>query len=201
MKTNLRRLALGVFAALLVTALLAVLVNRPSDRSSPDIAFSQLLADVDKDRVREVVIQGPSIHGTYTDGRGFSTYAPNDPTPAQRLYAKGVTVIARPREDDVPWFVALLVSWLPFIALIGVWIFLSRHMRRPGGNTFGFGKKCTISDKLLDSPKHWRDHADDARALAERLADRESKHQMLEIADGYEFLARRIEKRGSSTPG
>ena len=62
MKTNLRRLALGVFAALLVTALLAVLVNRPSDRSSPDIAFSQLLADVDKDRVREVVIQGPSIH-------------------------------------------------------------------------------------------------------------------------------------------
>jgi ATP-dependent Zn protease len=29
----------------------------------------------------------------------------------------------------VPWFVSLLVSWLPFIALIGVWIFLSRQMR------------------------------------------------------------------------
>jgi hypothetical protein len=29
----------------------------------------------------------------------------------------------------VPWFVSLVVSWLPFIALIGVWIFLSRTMQ------------------------------------------------------------------------
>ena len=35
---------------------------------------------------------------------------------------------------------SLLVSWLPFIALIGVWIFLSRQMQGAGGKALGFGK-------------------------------------------------------------
>ena len=74
--------------------------------------------------MRDVVIQGQEIHGTFTDGRPFNTYAPNDPTLVQRLYGKGVTITARSPQEQVPWFVSLLVSWLPFIALIGVWIFL-----------------------------------------------------------------------------
>ena len=45
------------------------------------------------------LIQGPEIHGTFTDGRGFQTYAPNDPTLIQRLYGKGVVDHrARPAE-------------------------------------------------------------------------------------------------------
>jgi len=58
----------------------------------------------------------------------------------QRLYGKGVSITARPQQNDVPWFVTLLVSWLPFIALIGVWIFLSRQMQGAGGKALGFGK-------------------------------------------------------------
>ena len=76
--------------------------------------------------MRDVLIQGPEIHGTFTDGRSFQTYAPNDNTLVQRLYGKGVSITARPQQNDVPWFVSLLISWLPFIALIGVWVFLSR---------------------------------------------------------------------------
>ena len=87
--------------------------------------------------MRDVLIQGPEIHGTFTDGRSFQTYAPNDPTLVQRLYGKGVAITARPQGDSVPWFVSLLVSWLPFIALIGVWIFLSRQMQ--GGGRQGDG--------------------------------------------------------------
>ena len=82
--------------------------------------------------MRDVTIQGPEIHGTYTDGRAFNTYAPNDPSLVQRLYGKGVQITARPPGENVPWFVSLLVSWLPFIALIGVWIFLSRQMQGGG---------------------------------------------------------------------
>ncbi len=40
----------------------------------------------------------------------------------------------------MPWFVSLLVSWLPFIALIGVWVFLSRQMQGGAGKAMGFGK-------------------------------------------------------------
>jgi hypothetical protein len=87
---------------------------------SQDISFSQLLTEVDQNHVRDVVIQGPEIHGTFTNGSSFQTYAPNDPTLVSRLYNGKVQITAKPPGDNVPWFVSLLVSWLPFIALIGV---------------------------------------------------------------------------------
>jgi cell division protease FtsH len=133
MNAKLRNFALWVIIVLLLLALF-ILVQNPGQRTSdPEISFSQLLSEVDQGRVRDVLIQGPEIHGTFTDGRSFQTYAPNDPSLAQRLYDKGVAVTVRPQRNDAPWFVSLLVSWLPFIALIGVWIFLSRQMRGARG--------------------------------------------------------------------
>ena len=40
--------------------------------------------------MRDVLIQGPEIHGTFTNGPSFQTYAPSDPGLVQKLYAKGV---------------------------------------------------------------------------------------------------------------
>jgi hypothetical protein len=74
-------------------------------------------------------LQGPEIHGTFTDGRSFQTYSPSDASLIQRLYNKGVSIMARPQSDNLSWFVSPLISWLPFVALIGVCIFLSRQMQ------------------------------------------------------------------------
>ncbi len=109
------------------------------------ISFSQLLNEVGQGRVRAVVIQGPEIHGTFSDGYRFETYAPNDPTLVQKLYSKNVEITARPQQNDVPWFVSLLISWLPIFAMIGVWIFLSRQMRGAGGKALDFGKSRPTS--------------------------------------------------------
>jgi FtsH Extracellular/Domain of unknown function (DUF4145) len=129
-----RNFALWVIIVLLLLALFTVFQN-PGQRSvSQDISFSQLLTDVDQGKVRDVVIQGPEIHGTYTDGRGFNTYAPNDSTLVQRFYGKGVAIAARPQQENVPWLVLLLFSWLPFIVLIGALVFslstIARAIRR-----------------------------------------------------------------------
>ncbi|HMN52370.1 MAG TPA: ATP-dependent metallopeptidase FtsH/Yme1/Tma family protein, partial [Xanthobacteraceae bacterium] len=127
MNANLRNFALWVIIVLLLLALFSLFQTPGQRTSSHDISFSQLLAEVDQGKVRDVVIQGHDISGTMTDGKSFQTYAPNDPTLVQRLYGKGVSITARPQGDNLPWYVSLLVSWLPFIALIGVWIFLSRQ--------------------------------------------------------------------------
>ena len=74
----------------------------------------------------------------------------------QKLYAKGVSITARPPSDNVPWFVSLLVSWLPFIALIGVWIFLSRQMQGAGGKALGFGKIARETAGRGAWPRHLR---------------------------------------------
>ena len=90
MNANLRNFALWIIIVLLLLALFTVLQNPGQRTQSTEISFSQLLSEVDKERVKEVVIQGPEIHGTFTDGRQFQTYSPNDPSLIQRLYSKGV---------------------------------------------------------------------------------------------------------------
>src|SRR5213083_1070203 len=167
MNANLRNFALWVIIVLLLLALFTLFQNPGQRTSAQDISFSQLLNEVDQGRVREVVIQGPEIHGTFTDGRSFQTYAPNDPSLIQRLYGKGVSITARPQQNDVPWFVSLLISWLPFIALIGVWIFLSRQMQGAGGKALGFGKSRA---KLL-TEAHGRVTFEDVAGVDEAKSD------------------------------
>src|SRR5258708_37508312 len=129
MNAHLRNFALWVIIILLLLALFTLFQNPGQHTTSSDISFSNLLNEVEQGRVRSAVIQGPEIHGTFSDGHSFQTYAPNDPTLVQKLYQKNVEITARPQQNDVPWFVSLLLSWLPIIAMIGVWIFLSRQMQ------------------------------------------------------------------------
>ncbi|MDI4656194.1 ATP-dependent zinc metalloprotease FtsH [Xanthobacter autotrophicus] len=189
MNANLRNFALWVIIVLLLLALFS-LFNSPGQRTNAnEISFSQLLSDVDAGKVREVVIEGPNITGTYSDRSGsFQTYAPNDPSLIQRLYGKGVQITARAPSDNVPWFVSLLVSWLPFLALIGVWIFLSRQMQGAGGKAMGFGKSRA---KLL-TEAHGRVTFDDVAGIDEAKSDLTEIVDFLRDPQKFQRLGGRI---------
>jgi cell division protease FtsH len=190
MNANLRNFALWVIIVLLLLALFT-LFQSPSQRaSSQDISFSQLLNEVDQGRVRDVVIQGPEIHGTFTDGRNFNTYAPSDPTLVDKLYKKGVQITARPQQNDVPWFLQLLISWLPFLALIGVWIFLSRQMQGGAGKAMGFGKSRA---KLL-TEAHGRVTFEDVAGVDEAKQDLQEIVEFLRDPGKFQRLGGRIPK-------
>ena len=156
--------------------------------ASQDIWFSQLLTEVDQNHVRDVVIQGPEIHGTFTNGSSFQTYAPNDPTLVSRLYNGKVSITAKPPGDNVPWFVSLLVSWLPFIALIGVWIFLSRQMQGGAGKAMGFGKSRA---KML-TEAHGRVTFEDVAGVDEAKQDLQEIVEFLRDPGKYQRLGGRI---------
>ncbi|MCL2429165.1 MAG: ATP-dependent metallopeptidase FtsH/Yme1/Tma family protein, partial [Alphaproteobacteria bacterium] len=188
MNANFRNFALWVIIVLLLLALFALFQNPSQRAQSTEISFSQLLTDVDAGSVRDVVIQGPEIHGTFKDGRGFQTYAPNDPSLVQRLYSKGVTINARPQQNDVPWFVSLLISWLPFVALIGVWIFLSRQMQGAGGKALGFGKSRA---KLL-TEAHGRVTFEDVAGVDEAKQDLQEIVEFLRDPGKFQRLGGRI---------
>ena len=188
MNANLRNFALWVIIVLLLLALFT-LFQSPSQRTSAqEISFSQLLSEVDQGRVRDVVIQGPEIRGTFANGTSFQTYAPNDPGLVQKLYNKGVSITARPLTDNVPWFVSLLVSWLPFIALIGVWIFLSRQMQGGAGKAMGFGKSRA---KLL-TEAHGRVTFEDVAGVDEAKQDLTEIVEFLRDPGKFQRLGGRI---------
>src|SRR3979411_1918493 len=188
MNANLRNFALWVIIVLLLLALFTLFQNPGQRPPAEYISVSQLLNEVDQGRVRDVLIQGPEIHGTFTDGRSFQTYAPNDPSLIQRLYGKGVSITARPQQNDVPWFVSLLVSWLPFIALIGVGIFLSRQMQGAGGKALGFGKSRA---KLL-TEAHGRVTFEDVAGVDEAKQDLQEIVEFLRDPGKFQRLGGRI---------
>jgi cell division protease FtsH len=188
MNANLRNFALWVIIVLLLLALFTLFQNPGQRASSQDISFSQLLSEVDQNHVRDVVIQGPEIHGTFTNGSSFQTYAPNDPTLVSRLYNGKVQITAKPPGDNVPWFVSLLVSWLPFIALIGVWIFLSRQMQGGAGKAMGFGKSRA---KML-TEAHGRVTFDDVAGVDEAKQDLQEIVEFLRDPGKFQRLGGRI---------
>src|SRR6201988_1527134 len=188
MNANLRNFAIWVIIGLLLLALFTLFQNPGQRASSQDIAFSQLLSEVDRGNVRDVVIQGPDIHGTFTNGSSFQTYAPNDPTLVKRLYYGKVSITAKPPGDNVPWFVSLLVSWLPFIALIGVWIFLSRQMQGGAGKAMGFGKSRA---KML-TEAHGRVTFEDVAGVDEAKQDLQEIVEFLRDPGKFQRLGGRI---------
>ena len=172
--SNFKNFAVWVLGALLLVALFNLFQSpSPQSGAGTEITFSRLLSDVDSGNVSEVTIQGDKISGTYSDGRKFSTYAPQDPSLVDRLYNKGVAITAKPSEDNVPSLLGILVSWFPMLLLIAVWIFFMRQMQGGGGKAMGFGKSKA---KLL-TERHGRVMFDDVAGIDE------AKDDLTEIVD------------------
>ncbi len=128
-------------------AMLAVLalsllsgINRAPVEQVSEIPYSSFLAEVESGQVRAVVIQDSTVRGERTDATLFTTFAPNDPGLVADLLESGVEINAQPPTE--PGFLGrLLSSLLPFILLIGFWIWFSRRQGLGGqGGVFGFGK-------------------------------------------------------------
>jgi cell division protease FtsH len=101
-------------------------------------SYSEFLANVNEDRVQEVVIQGQELSVTGIDGRRYKIFAPQDIDMIKTLRDKNIVIKAKPPADS-PWY-NILISWFPMLVLIGVWIFFMRQMQSGGGKALSFGK-------------------------------------------------------------
>jgi len=189
MNPNFRNFALWVVIVLLVLALVTLFQNQGQRSAAGTIPYSQLLSDASAGRIASVDISGPQISGTYKDGgKGFTTYAPNDPNLVSRLEQQGVTINASPQTDSTPWFIALLFNALPFALFIGAWVFLSRQMQSGAGRAMGFGKSKA---KLL-TEAHGRVTFDDVAGVDEAKEDLQEIVEFLRDPGKFQRLGGRI---------
>src|SRR5215207_7220584 len=188
MNANFRNFALWVIIVLLLLALFTLFQNPGQRTASSDISYTQLLTEADRGNVTSVTIAGNEIKGTYSNGGQFSTYLPNDPSLVQRLAAKNVQITAVPPGEGSPWFLQILINLLPFIALIAVWVFLSRQMQGAGGKAMGFGKSKA---KLL-TEAHGRVTFDDVAGIDEAKEDLQEIVEFLRDPQKFQRLGGRI---------
>ncbi len=125
----------------LVIGLSMILLFNIFNQTQPvekELIFSEFIAQVERGEVAEVTLKGSDIRGRLTDGTLFRTFAPEDPELVPSLRKQGVRIAARPVEQN-PWYNVLL-SWLPMLLFIGVWIFFMRQMQGGGAKALSFGK-------------------------------------------------------------
>ncbi|SBV90572.1 protease, ATP-dependent zinc-metallo [uncultured delta proteobacterium] len=132
-----RNLILWGIISLLMVALFNAFSAPPAPQSKMD--YSAFLQNVEEGKISEVTLQGKKILGRTMDGVSFQTYAPEDPQLVPNLVAKNVVVKAEPPEE-ASWLTTLLVSWLPMLIIIGVWVFFMRQMQGGGGKAMSFGR-------------------------------------------------------------
>jgi cell division protease FtsH len=112
--------------------------------ASEQIPFSTFLDRVNNGQVAKVAIRGTEVRGETRGNvqggkREFHVNAPsNYPAMYDLLLKKGIDVEVEP-ERDAP-FITALITWAPFLFLIGLWIFFMRQMQAGGNKAMSFGK-------------------------------------------------------------
>ncbi|MEZ5536795.1 MAG: ATP-dependent zinc metalloprotease FtsH [Thiolinea sp.] len=111
-------------------------------QTSSQLSYSEFIQSVRNNSVKEVDIRGQTIIGTTANGTKFTTYSPpDDPQLVNDLLANNVTVKAAPPEErSIFW--DIVISWVPFLLIIGLWIYIMRQMQGGGGGrgAMSFGK-------------------------------------------------------------
>ncbi len=113
-----------------------------------EIDYSTFLEEVSAGNVESVVISEDQIRGRSKDDREFTTMSPGDPELVNQLYKYGVRIKAE-REEGPGFLMQILISWFPFLLLIGVWIYIMRQMQGGGGKgamSFGKSKAQLLSE-------------------------------------------------------
>lgn len=176
-----------VLSVMLVFLLVWQIYNQPKS-GTKEIIYSEMISLLDRGEIVEVTIQGDHITGNLTNDSTFKTFAPKDDKLVEQFRAKGVKITAKPVEESA-WF-TILISWAPFIVLIGIWIFFMRQMQAGGGKAMAFGK----SKARLITDKSKRVTFADVAGIDEAKAELEEVIDFLREPKKYTKLGGRIPK-------
>jgi cell division protease FtsH len=138
------------------------------------VSYSEFMDAAQDGRIVDVVIKGQSIEGSYAGGESFYAMVPPNENVVERLNNTGVQITAEKEDPEQISLLGILVSLLPAILIVGVWIFFMRQMGgKGGGGAMGFGKSKA---KLLNESSErvtFEDVAgiDEARQELEEIVD------------------------------
>ncbi len=127
----------------IIIVLVFDVVSKSNDTDLEEIPFSEFMRRVEAGDVREIsILTGKQVlHGVSTNGTEFKTYVlveSLDSALLEDLRARDVRVQVKP-EDQNPWY-GYLLTWLPMLIFIGIWIFFMRQMQVGGNKALSFGK-------------------------------------------------------------
>jgi len=186
---NLRNVAFWVVLFLLILALFNLFSGGQSVTSQRSISYSEFIDQVEGGNVASVTLDGERVLIRAGDGQQYSTIRPDGVDVADKLLEYDVPFEARAQEQN--GILAYVGTLLPFLILIGIWIFFMNRMQGGGrGGAMGFGKSKA---KLL-TEKHGRVTFDDVAGIDEAKEELEEIVEFLRNPQKFSRLGGKIPK-------
>ena len=186
---NARNIAFWVVLFVLVMALFQLFSGGSSSMSAREVPYSDFVSQVEGGSVSSVTLDGERIIFDGAGGAEQFTIKPSDVDVTETLLNNDVRIIAESQEQS--GFLSALGLWLPFLVLIGIWIFFMNRMQGGGkGGAMGFGKSKA---KLL-TEKHGRVTFDDVAGIDEAKEDLEEIVEFLRNPQKFSRLGGKIPK-------
>ncbi len=139
MNSNVKTAIFWVVLICVVVLFWAVL-KQGKGKPEQNVSFTQFMDMVEKDRVKSVVISGSEVRGTFREENStLRTLIPsNFPDIYKTLRERKVDVEIKD-VSSANW-VSIIINAIPFILLLGFWIFMVRQMQSGGNKALSFGK-------------------------------------------------------------
>jgi cell division protease FtsH len=186
---NARNIAFWVVLFLLILALFNLISGGQTTMSSQTVSYSEFVQSVEAGEVSSVTLDGERALIRRNDGTNVSTIIPDGTDVTERLLDNGVNVTGEPQEQN--GLLAYVGTLLPFLILIGIWIFLMNRMQGGGrGGAMGFGKSRA---KLL-TEKQGRVTFDDVAGIDEAKDELEEIVEFLRNPQKFSRLGGKIPK-------
>ncbi|ADO43237.1 ATP-dependent zinc metalloprotease FtsH [Ketogulonicigenium vulgare] len=186
---NARNIGFIVVIFLLLLGLFQVFSGNDNSNAANNPRYSDFVAAVDAGNVTSVTLNGEQVVYRTTDGRQISTVRPADAQTTQMLLERNIPFEARSQEQST--LQAFLLSMLPFVLLIGVWIYFMNRMQGGGkGGAMGFGKSRA---KML-TEKQGRVTFEDVAGIDEAQEELEEIVEFLRNPQKFSRLGGKIPK-------
>ncbi|MEM9199005.1 MAG: ATP-dependent zinc metalloprotease FtsH, partial [Pseudomonadota bacterium] len=185
---NAKSLAMWAIVILLLVALFSVFNSGGPGNRNSEVSFSEFMDRVETGRVASVQIDGETIQVRDDDGQRYEVVQPRDAEVIQVLRDNKVRIDVAPQERS--GLMSTLSLWLPFLLLIGVWIFFMNRMQGGGRGAMGFGKSRA---KLL-TERSGRVTFDDVAGIDEAKEELEEIVEFLRDPQKFSRLGGKIPK-------
>ena len=186
---NNRNLAFWVVLFLMIVVLFNVFSSGSGGMQSREVSYSEFVANVENGSIDAVTLDGEKVSFIGGDKREYYTIRPGDADVTDLLIQNEVAI--RAEQQETSGLQAFLVSLLPFLLLIGVWIYFMNRMQGGGrGGAMGFGKSKA---KLL-TEKQGRVTFDDVAGIDEAKEELEEIVEFLRNPQKFSRLGGKIPK-------
>ena len=140
MGNRFRNLLIWSLLILLLYAVYQVFIS--GSAGTIEIEYSRFLDEAQQDNVKSITMTGKKIDGLFKQPQNgiqkFTSFAPPHDDMINILRTHDVKIEVK--DDSGGILESVLISWLPFLLLIGIWIFFIRQMQGGGRQAMTFGK-------------------------------------------------------------